>query len=228
MKKAWVLSYPLSVHSEDSDHTRQNLNWIAPVIKWSRISATFTDGRFVSFTWAATWQNQQSYCAPSEDSDQPGLPPSLIRVFPVRMKKPWVLSNPLSKQQRLWSDWTDAQADLSLRLAHIHFVGFVMSWLTSFYSRYLSRSMTKPTKWPVCQTKTHISLGIRLVWLVFAVRMKKPWILSYPLRVQQRLIRLGGCPGWSELSLGAQVILLVLSCCGTNYSLDGIDCEDCV
>ena len=23
--------------------------------------------------WAATWQNQQSDCAPSEDSDQPGL-----------------------------------------------------------------------------------------------------------------------------------------------------------
>ena len=31
--------------------------------------------------WAATWQNQQNGCAPSEDSDQPGHPPSLIRVF---------------------------------------------------------------------------------------------------------------------------------------------------
>ena len=30
-------------------------------------------------------------CAPSEDSDQPGHPPSLIRVFAVRMKKAWVL-----------------------------------------------------------------------------------------------------------------------------------------
>ena len=29
-----------------------------------------------------------------------------------------------------WSDWVDAQADLSLRWAHTHFVGFVMSWLT--------------------------------------------------------------------------------------------------
>ena len=33
---------------------------------------------------AATWQNQQNECAPSEDSDQPGRPPSLIRVFAVR------------------------------------------------------------------------------------------------------------------------------------------------
>ena len=40
-------------------------------------------------------------CAPSEDSDQPGHPLSLIRVFAVRMKKGWVLSYPLSAQRRL-------------------------------------------------------------------------------------------------------------------------------
>ena len=33
---------------------------------------------------------------------------------------------------------------------------------------------------------------------------------------QRRLIRLGRCPGWSESSLGLQVILLVLSCTGSN------------
>ena len=64
--------------------------------------------------WTTTWQNQQSDCVPSVDSDQPGHPPSLIRVFAVRMKKSWVLSYPLSTQRRLWSDWADAQADLSL------------------------------------------------------------------------------------------------------------------
>ena len=68
--------------------------------------------------WAATWQNQQKECVPS-----------LIRVFAVRMKKAWFLSYPLSTQQRLWSDWADAQADLNLRWAHSHFVGFVMSRL---------------------------------------------------------------------------------------------------
>ena len=45
--------------------------------------------------------------------------------------------------------------------------------------------------------------GHRPVWSVFAVRMKKPWVLSYPLSAQRRLIRVGGCPGWSESSLGA-------------------------
>ena len=63
--------------------------------------------------------------APSEDSYQPGHAPSLIRVFDVRKKKAWVLSYPLSAQRRLWSDWADAQSDLSLRWAHSHFVGFV-------------------------------------------------------------------------------------------------------
>ena len=31
------------------------------------------------------------------------------------------------------------------------------------------------------------------------------------MQIEKTLIRLGGCPGWSESSLGAQVILLVLS-----------------
>ena len=47
-------------------------------------------------------------CAPSEDSDQPGHPPSLIRVFAVRMNKDWVLSYSLCAQWRLirlgWSE----------------------------------------------------------------------------------------------------------------------------
>ena len=40
-------------------------------------------------------------CPPSEDSDQPGNPPNLIRVFAVRMKKAWILSYPFSAQRRL-------------------------------------------------------------------------------------------------------------------------------
>ena len=76
-------------------------------------------------------------CALSEDSDQPGHLPSLIRVFAVRMKKAWVLSYPLSTQRRLWSD---AQADLSLRWAHNHFVGFVMRQLN------IMKKYSEPTK----------------------------------------------------------------------------------
>ena len=53
-------------------------------------------------------------CAPIEDSNQAGHLPRLIRVFSVPMKKPLDLSYSMSGQQRLWSDWADAQADLSL------------------------------------------------------------------------------------------------------------------
>ena len=81
----------------------------------------------------------------------------------------------------------------------------------AFQYTHLSRVMTKPTKWYVRPAKTQISLGIRPVIRIFAVRMKKDWVLSYPLSAQRRLIRLGGCPGWSESSLGAHAILFVLS-----------------
>ena len=45
----------------------------------------------------------------------------------------WVTKDPsfLYVDSEDWSDWADAQADLSLHWAHTHFVGFVMSWLMS-------------------------------------------------------------------------------------------------
>ena len=93
-------------------------------VLFSNMQSTVTIQHFrsaitpVHVRWAATWQDQLCECAPSEDSDQPGHPPSLIRVFTVRMKKPWVFSYPLSAQWRLWLDWADAQADLSLLGIH--------------------------------------------------------------------------------------------------------------
>ena len=71
---------------------------------------------------------------------------------------------------------------------------------------HMSPCMTKPTKWPVHPAKSRIS--------IFIVRMKKHWVLSYPLSAQRRLIRPGGCPG-SESSLGIQVKLLVWLCTGS-------------
>ena len=79
-------------------------------------------------------------CADSEDSDQPWHPPSLIRVFSVRMKKAWVISYLLSARRRPWSDWLDAQADLILRWVHSSFCWFchavahvlcILIWITS-------------------------------------------------------------------------------------------------
>ena len=52
-------------------------------------------------------------CVPSEDSDQPGHPPSLIRVFAVRMKKLWALNYILRA----------AQSDQSFRRPHEETLG---------------------------------------------------------------------------------------------------------
>ena len=60
---------------------------------------------------------------------------------------------------------------------------------------------------------------------VFAVRMKKHWVLSYPKSAQWRLIR---CPVWSESSLGPQVILLVLSCGGSFVAKHITVCQSVV
>ena len=61
-------------------------------------------------------------CAPSEDSDQRIRP--VWSVFAVRLNKARILSYPLSAQRRLWSDWADALADLSLCWAHMPFCWF--------------------------------------------------------------------------------------------------------
>ena len=74
----------------------------------------------------------------------------------------------------------------------------------------MGRLMTKPTKCHMRPAKTQISPGIRPVWSVFAVCMKTAGVLSYPLSPQRRLIRLGGCLGWSESSLGAIILLVLL------------------
>ena len=121
--------------------------WVKTCFKENRLKTTFFNkyhairySNFNKCTFLSVFVER--YCFPVQNhlsrlvtkptkwSVRPAkTPPSLIRVFAVHMKKAWVLSYPLSAQRRLWSDWANAQADLSLRWAHTHFVGFVMSWL---------------------------------------------------------------------------------------------------
>ena len=68
----------------------------------------------------------------------------------------------------------------------------VWSWSTLFAKTYEPR-----------HDKTNKTSVLPSLIRVFAVRMKSAWVRSYLLSTQWRLIRLGGCPGWSESSLGA-------------------------
>ena len=61
-------------------------------------------------------------------------------------------------------------------------VGQVITIRYFFFTLYLSRTMTNPTKWLVSDQPAQSDQSLR-----FAVRMKNHWDLSYPLRVQRRL-----------------------------------------
>ena len=114
-------------------------------------------GSFLIVFAVAVWSHARRYEPRHDKTNKVTMRPAKAQislgihpvwsVFAVRMKKPCVLSYPLSAQRRLWSDWADwadAQADLSLRWAHSHFVDFVMSrlnskfcsWLVMFNSRF--------------------------------------------------------------------------------------------
>ena len=60
------------------------------------------------------------WLSPSEDSDQPRL----IRDFAMHSMGSWGPKLSSCGQRRLWSDWADAHADLSLRFAHMPFCWF--------------------------------------------------------------------------------------------------------
>ena len=81
---------------------------------------------------------------------------------------------------------------------------FLVFFCSSVYFSHLSNVRLSVTQWileprhdktnrvSVRPAKTQISLGIRPVWSVFAGRMTKAWVFSYPLSARWRLIRLGG------------------------------------
>ena len=61
---------------------------------WNSKNIKIVSRKYQNNRWAAAGQNHKMTCASSEDSDQPGHPPSLIRVFAVHTKKHLVLGHP--------------------------------------------------------------------------------------------------------------------------------------
>ena len=100
------------------------------------------------------WANKMIF-APREDSDQPGHPPSLIRVFAVCMKTHWVLSYPLSALWRL--AWASAQSDQSLRCPHEDTLG-----------PQLPIECTVKTDQGRCTGRSASSLGAKVILLVLS------------------------------------------------------------
>ena len=70
-------------------HANLSLRWVHISFCWFCRALDYgnhwlPNEEFWMHIWTATWQNQQNDCAPREDSDQPGYPPSQIRIFAVR------------------------------------------------------------------------------------------------------------------------------------------------
>ena len=110
--------------------------------------------------WAALWQNQQSDCAPTEDSDQFEHPPSLIRVFAVRKKKYWVIIYPLSAQWRLWSDCADALGWSESSMGAHSFCRFCHV-VAHFYYGICYNFVAVVNQQPATKLETH---GLYLIW----------------------------------------------------------------
>ena len=146
--------------------------------------------------WAATWQNQQKGCVRNEDSDQPGHPPSLIRVFAVRMKKAWVLSYLLSAQRRLmrlggcqgWSESSlGAHSFCWFCRVVAHFVLLFYRFIGSLRltSRFIIKCLFSNTKinfkisrLRLCNIKNYFILQI-ISKFDFVVPKKSGWLFFY-------------------------------------------------
>ena len=82
-------------------------------------------------------------------------------VFAVCMKNPCVLSYPLSAQRRLWSDWEDAQADLSTMGAHLfcwfcHVAAQLAVRYKNEFQENIMNYLTIGFFWICYRTKTHM------------------------------------------------------------------------
>ena len=86
--------------------------------------------------------------------------------------------------------------------------------LITFILIYLRRLTTKPIKWHVRPAKTQINLGIRPVWSESSL---STWGRLKSLAIIRAHSEASDQTGWSESSLGANVILLVLTWGGSFY-----------
>ena len=145
----WLKQKPMSFYNIFRGFGKPNCSVLTPEIIISDLSGLMKKKK-----------KKYGMCTQRRLRSQPWHLPSLIRVFTVHMKKAWVLSYPLSAQQRLWSDWVDAQADLSLHWAHMPFC-----WFCHEVAQFFVPCHDKISICHMGTTKVQISLHIHTAWL---------------------------------------------------------------
>ena len=83
------------------------------------------------------WQNQQNDVLPAKTQISMDIRPVWTESLLSTLRKTWPLTTYWAHSED-WSDWADAQADLSL-LGACHFVGVVVRRLTWFYLSHIMR-----------------------------------------------------------------------------------------
>ena len=105
--------------------------------------------------------------------------------------------------------------------AHVTYLANVTNFCTRRHAHWVYCNEPrhgKTKKMNVRPAKTQISLGIRPVWSVFAVRMKKAWVFR-PIERTAKTDQTGRMPRLIWVFAGRTVALLVLSCRGSNIVL---------
>ena len=99
-------------------------------------------------------------CAPSEDWDQPGHPPSLIRVFAVHMKTACSLSYPMIERT--------AKTDQTGRMPRLIwvFTGRTCHFVGSVVTRWLKFYLGLPEMRPFFIFSPVLSLVVSLTWKI--------------------------------------------------------------
>ena len=117
-----------SISTKECCRPRRGLNPRPPGLQsdgasnWATEAGT-TRG-IVKIIWASAWQNQQNGMCSAKTQISLGIRP----VWSDSSLSAWRKLGSLATywvHSEDWSDWVDAQADLSLRWPHISFVGFV-------------------------------------------------------------------------------------------------------
>ena len=165
---------------------------------------------FCQAIWAAAQQNQQNDVCPSD------WPPILIRVFAVHSAKdPWFLH---ADSEDWWSDWADAQADLSLPWAPRSFCWFchaVAHFMNAFATIPKHAGVMWGLSWKDIAVVYHLLVPKSIVFERFRYILKSNMttyiitnmscIMTKPtkwsVRPAKTQISLGLGPVWSESSL---------------------------
>ena len=147
-------------------------------------------------------------CTSSQNSDKPGHPPSLIRVFSVHMRNPGVLGYRSSALQRLigparYPGWSSLCRMLRTFCWLCHAQAHILCVICNNCGDNIEPRLDKTNEVAARPAKTQISLGIRPVW------SESSLALNGQLRTQAFFMRTSPTLIW--VFAGRTVILLVLS-----------------